>query len=108
MFDDRWKSELVLPPLPEFEKHCNFRTDEEVRELMQKRSAPSRPAARPQVARGRGVQGRLGRGRGAQAKPRFKPTQKRRAVVMLDDAPEIKPVGNCVEIKFWAPHAIDA
>ena len=30
----------VLPPLPEFEKHCNFRTDEEVRELMQQRSAP--------------------------------------------------------------------
>ena len=22
----------------------------------------------------------------------------------LLDAPEIKPVGNCVEIKFWAPH----
>ena len=91
---------------PEFEKHCNFRTDEEVRELMAQRSAPRQPAAqsRPQ-ARGRGgVQGRLGRGRGTQQKPRFKPTQKRRAVVMLDDAPEIKPVGNCVEIKFWAPH----
>ena len=55
------------------------------------------------------MQGRLGRGRGRSGdKPRFKPTRKRRAVVMLDDAPEIKPVGNCVEIKFWAPHAIDA
>ena len=110
LFEDRWKSELVLPPLPEFEKHCNFRTDEEIAEMMAQRSAPSRPAARPQVARGRGgVQGRLGRGRGRSGdKPRFKPTQKRRAVVMLDDAPEIKPVGNCVEIKFWAPHAIDA
>ena len=100
LFEDRWKSELVLPPLPEFEKHCNFRTDEEVRELMQQRSAPRQPAARPQVARGRGgVQGRLGRGRGAQQKPRFKPTQKRRAVVMLDDAPEIKPVGKDGRVK---------
>ena len=43
LFEDRWKSELVLPPLPEFEKHCNFRTDEEIAEMMAQRSAPSRP-----------------------------------------------------------------
>ncbi len=100
LFDDRWKSELVLPPLPEFEKHCNFRTDEEVRELMQQRSAPRQAPRSAPVARGRGgVQGRLGRGRGTQQKPRFKPTQKRRAVVMLDDAPEIKPVGKDGRVK---------
>ena len=54
VFDDRWKSELVLPPLPEFEKHCNVRTDEEVREMMTRRTgavAPRRPAA--PVPRGR-------------------------------------------------------
>ena len=72
---------------------------------MAQRSAPSRPASAATRARGRGgVQGRLGRGRGRSGdKPRFKPTQKSRAVVMLDDAPEIKPVGNVGEIKFWAP-----
>ena len=45
------------------------------------------------------MQGRLGRGRGAQQKPRYKPTQKRRAGVMLDDAPEIKPVGKDGRVK---------
>jgi len=102
VFDDRWKSELVLPPLPEFEKHCNVRTDEEVREMMTRRTgaqAPRRPAA--PMARGRGAAGRGGaaRGRGAAAPPRFKPTQKRRAVVMLDDAPQIKPLGKDGRVK---------
>ena len=107
-FEDRWKSAPVLPPLPEFEKHCNFRTDEEIAELMAhggplpvNQRLVTWPQARAAVVFRAAGPGTRSIRRQAASSRRVCAEGRR---VMLDDAPEIKPVGNCVEIKFWAPH----
>ena len=98
--------ELVLPPLPEFEKHCNFRTDEEIAEMMAQRSAHGRRLGRSTTGAGPrwcpGVAWGAGRGRSGD-KPRFKPTQKVEGGRDARRRAQIKPAGTVWKLNFGRP-----